>query len=145
MRFRSTIFAFVAMSAIAAALTAPARADVSVDAGGFATNGSFGGGAAASLGLFKIPLTPISTELTGAFPIGADGGYAATFDVRAALFGTTIGAGAGIGNVGNTATSGAIFDAILAQSIAPHVAIEAREYLGPSRRSSFFGGVRFTL
>ncbi len=147
MRFRSTLRAFATGLAVAAMLAAPvaARADISVDAGGFATNGTAAAGAALSVGVFHIPLTPISTELTGAFPLGANGGYAATFDVRAGLFGTTLGAGAGVGTIGNKATTGVIYDAILAQSILPHISLEAREYLGPQRRSSFFGGVRFTI
>jgi hypothetical protein len=61
------------------------------------------------------------------------------------LLGTTIGAGAGVGTIGNKSTTGAIFDGILAQSIAPHISLEAREYVGANRRSSFFGGLRLTL
>jgi hypothetical protein len=147
MLIRSTLRGFVAGLAVAAALAVPvaARADISVDAGGFATNGSGAAGAALSAGVFKIPLTPISTELTAAAPFGAGGGYAATFDVRANLLGTTLGAGAGVGTIGNKSTTGAIFDGIIAQSIAPHLSLEAREYLGANRRSSFFGGLRLTL
>jgi hypothetical protein len=144
---RAFVRAFVAGLAVAAACTVPAaaRADVSLEAGGFATNGSAAPGAAVSLGVFAIPLTPISTEVTGAFPLGADGGYAATFDVRVGLFGTTLGAGAGVGTIGNTTRTGAIYDAILAHGIAPHLAIEARDYFGGDRRSSFFAGLRITL
>lgn len=121
-----------------------ARADVSIDGAFFDTNKSATGGAALSLGLFKLPVIPLAAELTGAVPFNGDG-YATTFDLRFSPFGLTIGAGAGFGNLGQTQTTGAIYDVILAHSLVPHVGIEAREYFGPSRPSTFMVGLRLSL
>jgi hypothetical protein len=121
----------------------PARADISVEGAAAVTGGTASAGAALSLGLFYVPLVPLAGELTVAVPF--NGGYATTFDARLKLAGTTVGAGAGFGSIGDTDQTGAIFDALLAQSIAPHTALEARMYFGPSRPSTLFAGVRFSL
>jgi hypothetical protein len=120
-----------------------ARADVSI-AGGAAITGSTAAGAGAlSLGLINAPLVPLAIELTGLVP--GNGGYAATVDARFSFAGTAIGAGAGVGSVGSIFHTGAVYDGILAHGIAPHTALEARLYFGPTRPSTLFAGVRFSL
>jgi hypothetical protein len=74
-----------------------------------------------------------------------NGGYATTADARLTFAGTAIGAGAGFGTLGATNRTGAIYDALIAHGIAPHTALEARLYFGPSRPSTFFAGIRFSL
>ena len=96
-------------------------------------NGSAGGGAALSLGLFKLPVVPLSADLTVAVPF--NGGYATTVDARFAFAGTAIGAGVGFGTVGAAQpATGALYDALIAQGIAPHTALQARVYFGPAAR-----------
>jgi hypothetical protein len=129
--------------ALAGATGAAASADVSLEAGGFFGNGGTTGAGALSLGVFGIPPVPLAGELTFAAPF--NGGYAATFDLRLNAAGTTIGAGAGFGSVGARATTGTLYDAILAHSIAPHTALEARVYLGHNRPSSVLAGLRFSI
>ena len=72
-----------------------------------------------------------------------NGGYATTFDARLHFAATSVGAGVGFGTLGATNLTGVIYDALLAQGIAPHTALEARLYFGPSRPSTLFAGVRF--
>jgi hypothetical protein len=138
-----TIACALIAGATLALTPAQARADVSVEGGAAITGGSASGAGALSLGLFNAPLVPLAVELTGLVP--GNGGYAATVDARFSLAGTAIGAGAGIGSVGSIFHTGAVFDALLAHGIAPHTALEARLYFGPSRPSTLFAGVRFSL
>ena len=121
----------------------PARADVSVEGGATVTGQTASAAGALSLGLLNLPLIPLAGELTVAVP--ANGGYATTLDARFSFAGTAIGAGAGFGTLGATNRTGAIYDALLAHGIAPHTALEARLYFGPSRPSTLFAGVRFSL
>ena len=147
MRFL-TKFSFVAACAIAiiAATSQTARAQVSVDGGYFDTSGNGSVGAAVSLQLFKTPVIPLSVEATAAAPFNGHG-FAATADARFRLGGTTIGAGAGAGNIGQSTLgqSRFLYDGIIAQSIAPHLAVEGRVYLGSNRPTSIFAGLRLTL
>lgn len=134
------------LAAAGAALTllllpTAARAAISVEGGAFVANGTASGGGAVSLGLFAIPATPLATEFTFA---AGHGGAVGTLDLRAGT-GTTIGAGIGIGNVGATATTNVMYDALLAQTVAPHVALEGRLYFGPQRPSSVFAGLRLSI
>jgi hypothetical protein len=131
------------MGAVLALAAAPARADVSLEGGAAVTGGTASAAAALSLGLFNLPLVPLAGELTVAVPF--NGGYATTFDARLTFAGTAIGAGAGFGTIGATNHTDAIYDALLAHGIAPHTALEARVYFGPSRPSTLFAGVRFSL
>jgi hypothetical protein len=121
----------------------PARADVSVEAGGAFNSNTTSGQAALSLGLFGTPILPFSAELTAAVPF--NGGFAATADGRLNFAGTTIGAGIGAGNIGATSHTSVIYDAILAHGIAPHIALEARGYFGSSRPATIFAGVRLSI
>jgi hypothetical protein len=121
----------------------PAAADISLEGGAAVTGGKASGEGALSLGLLNLPLIPLAGELTVAAPF--DGGYATTFDARLTFAGTTIGAGVGFGTLGATDQTGAIYDALLAHGIAPHTALAARLYFGPSRPSTLFAGVRFSL
>lgn len=132
------------IAGVALAVTAgTARADVSI-AGGAAVTGSTASGAGIlSLGLLNAPLVPLAVELSGMVP--GNGGYAATVDARFSFAGTAIGAGAGVGSVGAISHTGAVYDALLAHGIAPHTALEARLYFGPTRPSTLFAGVRFSL
>jgi hypothetical protein len=139
---RTLTCAFVFCAALSV-LPRPAQADVSLEGGAAVTGGTASGAAALSLGLFKVPVVPLATELTVAVPF--NGGYATTADARLSLAGTTIGAGAGFGTIGATDSTGAIFDGLLAHGIAPHTALEARLYFGPSRPSTLFAGVRFSI
>jgi hypothetical protein len=91
--------------------------------------------------LFSIPATPLSTELTVA---AGNGGAAGTIDVRAGGA-TQIGAGIGVGSFGATGSTTVIYDALLAQSIAPHLSLEGRLYMGPQRPSTLFAGLRLAL
>lgn len=120
----------------------PAGAETAIE-GGIAVNNSASAAGALSLGLLNAPLVPISLDLTGLFP--TNGGYATTLDARFHLAGTAIGAGAGFGTLGTIHSVGSVFDGLIAQTIAPHTAVEARLYFGPSRPSTFFAGLRFSL
>lgn len=129
-----------------AALAAPASAEIAVEGGGFFGGTGTAGGAAVSLGVFSPPLVPISTDITVAAPLTSGGrGYATTFDARFHPTGTTIGAGIGFGTIGNTSSTSVIYDGIVAQSIAPHTALEGRVYFGPNRPSTVFAGLRFAF
>jgi hypothetical protein len=139
---RTTVSALV-LGAALALTPAPARADVSLEGGAAVSGGKASGAAALSLGLLNLPLVPLAGELTVAVPF--NGGYATTFDARLSFAGTAVGAGAGFGTLGATDRTGAIYDALLAHGIAPHTALEARLYFGPSRPSTLFAGVRFSL
>jgi len=121
----------------------PARADVSVEGGATVTGSSAHGAGALSLGLMNTPLVPLSFDLTGLVATG--GGYAATLDARFAFAGTAVGAGAGIGSLNASNRTGTIYNGLLAHDIAPHTAVEARLYFGPSRPSTLFAGLRFSL
>jgi hypothetical protein len=122
----------------------PAQADVSLEGGAAFTGGNTSALGAVSLGLLNLPLVPLAAELTVAVPF--NGGYATTLDGRFGVGGgTTLGAGAGFGTMGNTDRTDAMFDVLLAHGIAPRTALEARLYFGPSRPSTFFAGVRFSL
>jgi hypothetical protein len=121
----------------------PASAEISIEGGAAITGGSASGAAALSLGLLNLPLVPLAAELTVAAPF--NGGYATTLDARLTFAGTAIGAGAGFGTLGATDRTGAMYDALIAHGIAPHTALEARLYFGPSRPSTLFAGVRFSF
>lgn len=136
-------FAALAVAAALAFPAAPARADISLEGAAVAGNGRVSGGAALSLGVFSIPLTPVSGELTVAVPF--DGGYAATADARLRFAATSIGAGAGFGTLGATNRTGVLYNAFLGQGIAPHTALEVRVYFGNSRPATLFAGVRLSI
>ena len=140
---RRTAACAITLGAVLVLMPRPAQADVSLEAGAMtnSSNTSFAG--ALSLGLLNLPLVPLAAELTVAAP--TSGGYATTLDARLSFAGTAIGAGAGFGNLGATSTTGAVFDGLLAHTIAPHTALEARLYFGPTRPSTLFAGVRFSL
>jgi hypothetical protein len=131
------------LTAALAVTPRPASAGISLEGGAAVTGGKASAEGALSLGLLNLPLVPLAGELTVAVPF--DGGYATTFDARLTFAGTAIGAGAGFGTLGATNQTGAIYDALLAHGIAPHTALEARLYFGPSRPSTLFAGVRFSL
>jgi hypothetical protein len=133
----------LALGFVLSATALPARAEVAIEGAGVFGNGSASAGAALSLGLLHVPLTPLSADLTVAVPF--NGGYATTVDARLGLAGTTIGAGAGFGTLGAMNRTGAIYDAIIAHGIAPHTALQARVYFGPSRSTTVFAGVRFSF
>jgi hypothetical protein len=124
------------------AAVAPARADISVEGGALVTRAGTSGAGALSLGVFSLPVVPLSTELTVA---DGSGGYAATFDARIRAGGTTAGAGIGFGSLGHTSTTSGLYDVLIAQQIVPHTAIEARMYFGPNRPSSLFAGLRLSF
>ena len=140
---RRTAACAITLGAVLVLMPRPAQADVSLEAGAMtnSSNTSFAG--ALSLGLLNLPLVPLAAELTVAAP--TSGGYVTTLDARLSFAGTAIGAGAGFGNLGATSTTGAVFDGLLAHTIAPHTALEARLYFGPTRPSTLFAGVRFSL
>jgi hypothetical protein len=132
------------LTAALALLSVPATArasSVAVEGGIFTSRNGTGGGGALSLGLFSIPATPLSTELTVA---AGNGGAAGTIDVRAGGA-TQIGAGIGVGSFGATGSTTVIYDALLAQSISPHLSLEGRLYMGPQRPSTLFAGLRLAL
>jgi len=139
---RTLACALVAGAALAVT-TGTARADVSIEGGASITGSSASGAGALSLGLLNAPVVPLAVELTGLVP--GSGGYAATVDARLSFAGTAVGAGVGVGSVGAISHTGAVYDAILAHGIAPHTALEARLYFGPTRPSTLFAGVRFSL
>lgn len=147
MKIQTLLQRTVACAVIAAAALAvtpgTARADISVDGGAAITGSSASAAGILSLGLLNAPLVPLAVEVSGLVP--GNGGYAATVDARFSFAGTAIGAGLGVGSVGAISHTGAVYDAILAHGIAPHTALEARLYFGPSRPSTLFAGVRFSL
>lgn len=140
---RRTAACAVILGAVLALTPRAARADISLEGAAVVTGSKTSAGGALSLGLLNFPLVPLTGELTVAVPF--NGGYATTFDARFHLAATSIGAGAGFGTLGATNQTGAIYDALLAQGVAPHTALEARLYFGPSRPSTLFAGVRFSL
>jgi hypothetical protein len=140
---RRTVACALVFGAALAFSPRPARADISLEGGAAVTGGTASGAAALSLGLLNLPLVPLAAELTVAVPF--NGGYATTLDARLSFAGTAVGAGAGFGTLGAVNRTGAIYDALLAHGIAPHTALEARLYFGPSRPSTLFAGVRFSL
>jgi hypothetical protein len=140
---RRTFACALVLGAALLAAPRPARADVSIDAGAAVTGSSANLAGALSLGVFNVPLVPLAAELTAIAP--QNGGFATTFDARFTVAGTAIGAGAGVGTLGAMHETGMIYDGILAHSIAPHTALEARMYFGPQRPSTLFAGVRFSL
>jgi hypothetical protein len=121
----------------------PAEATISIEGGAAVTGSTASAAGAVSLGLLNLPLVPLAGELTVVAPF--KGGYATTLDARLSFAGTAVGAGAGFGTLGALNRTGAIYDALLAHGIAPHTALEARLYFGPSRPSTLFAGVRFSL
>ena len=139
---RTVVSALIAGTTLAFT-PATARADVSVEGGAAITGSTASAAGALSLGLLNAPVVPLAVELTGLVP--GNGGYAATVDARFTFAGTAIGAGAGVGSVGSIFHTGAVYDAILAHGVAPHTALEARLYFGPTRPSTLFAGVRFSL
>ncbi len=140
---RRTLTCALVLGTALALTPSPARADVSLEGGAAFTGGTANAAGAVSLGLFNLPLVPLAAELTVMVPF--NGGYATTFDGRFKFAGTALGAGVGFGTLGATNRTDAIFDALIAHGIAPHTALEARLYFGPSRPSTFFAGVRFSL
>ena len=133
----------IALASAPAFAPRPAAADISVEGGATVTGSTASAAGAVSLGLLNLPLVPLAGELTVVAPF--NGGYATTLDARFSFAGTAVGAGAGFGTLGATNRTGAIYDALLAHGIAPHTALEARLYFGPSRPSTLFAGVRFSL
>jgi hypothetical protein len=140
---RRTVACALVFGAALAFSPRPAWADISLEGGAAVTGGTASGAAALSLGLLNLPLVPLAAELTVAVPF--NGGYATTLDARLSFAGTAVGAGAGFGTLGAVNRTGVIYDALLAHGIAPHTALEARLYFGPSRPSTLFAGVRFSL
>jgi hypothetical protein len=140
---RRTVACALVFGAALALMPRPALADISLEGGATVTGSNASAAGALSLGLLKLPLVPLAAELTVAVPF--NGGYATTLDARFSFAGTAVGAGAGFGTLGATNRTGAMYDALLAHGIAPHTALEARLYFGPSRPSTLFAGVRFSL
>jgi len=133
--------------ALAVLLAMPARSfaqTVSVDGGYLDAGGKSSTGAALSLQLFKTPVIPLSLEATGLVSLDGNG-YVASADARFRVSRTTLGAGVGIGNLGVTTRTNALYEGILAQSIFPHIAVEARYYSGQNRGGSIFAGLRFSF
>jgi hypothetical protein len=143
MHFRR-LLALAAALALPALTAGAARADISLEGGGV-LGSTPSGGAGASIGIFNVPVVPLAVELTGMAPLGGKGGFAATADARLKFGGTSFGAGIGAGDIGNTASTGVIYDAFVAQHVLPLTSIEGRLYGGPQRPSSFFLGLRLTL
>ena len=140
---RRTVACALILGTVVALTPRAARADISLEGAAVVNGSKTSAGAALSLGLLNLPLVPLAGELTVASPF--NGGYATTFDARLRFAATSVGAGVGFGTLGATNLTGVIYDALLAQGIAPHTALEARLYFGPSRPSTLFAGVRFTL
>ena len=136
--------AALALWAVLAVPAAPARADVAIEgAGVFGGGAASSAGAALSLGLLHVPLTPFSADLTVAVPFS--GGFATTLDGRLEVAGTTIGAGAGFGRLGAGGRTGGMYDALIARGIAPHTALQIRVYVGGARSATSFAGIRFSF
>ena len=134
----------IAAAALLIAASRPAAAQVAVDGGVFAVDGTASVGAALSLQIFKTPVLPLSVDATVAAPLDGHG-FSATADGRFRIGGTTLGVGIGGGNLAQTNHYGVIYEGILAQQLIPHLAVEGRVYFGPSRPSSMFAGLRLSL
>ncbi|MBV8150062.1 MAG: hypothetical protein JOY59_00770 [Candidatus Eremiobacteraeota bacterium] len=142
MRWRALLAASLCAAAVFGSAAA-ARADVSVDAGAFVTGSKSDVGGLLSVGIYKPPVIPLAGEITAA--VQATGGYAATADFRVTAASTTLGAGIGFGSLGTPGGTRALYDVILAQSVAPHFAVEARVYFGSARPTTVFAGLRLSL
>lgn len=131
---------------LAALAARPSFADsIALDGGVFAAGGTTSAGAALSFQVFKAPVAPFTIDLTGAAPLSGGHGFAVTADGRLNIAGLTLGAGAGAGNLARTGSTGLIYDAIVAHTLVPHLAVEGRLYLGPNRPSSLFAGLRLSF
>lgn len=150
---RNTIFvaAFLALGALGA-LTAPARADVSVAGGAWVgTSPSQTGGALMLSTASSIPVVPIGLQATLLVPVTRQGGYAVTGEIRGlsggGFGGAYVGAGAGIGNLSVGRTTGPVVTIFGGKGIAPHTSIELRLYQGLQAGGTTAGflGLRFSL
>jgi len=134
----------IAAAALTAAAARPALAQVSIDGGVFAVNGTTDLGGLVSLQIFKTPVLPLAVEVTGAKPFAASG-FAATGDARFTVGGTTFGGGIGFGDLASSGSYAGLYDILLAQKLIPHLAIEARMWMGERRPASAFIGLRASL
>ncbi len=130
----------------------PARADVSVAAGGWlGTSPSQTGGAVMLSTASSIPVVPLGLQATILAPITNRGGYAITGEIRGlsggGFGGAYIGAGAGIGNLAIGRTNGPVVTVFGGKGIAPHTSVELRLYQGlqVGGTTAGFLGLRFSL
>lgn len=142
----------IALLLAAAGLPCAARASVSVAGGGFVRNepSSAGGAVIVSTGA-SIPEVPLELQGSLLLPIGAQGGYAATAEIRGftggGYGGAYVGAGAGIGNLSTNRNSATVFTIFAGKSIAPLTSIELRLYqqTDTGGATAGFVGVRFSF
>ena len=142
---RTALFA----AGVALSATAPALAQISLGAGGFASGGSgqSSNGGAVFLGTgASVPVIPVSVGLTGFVPLARNGGYAVTLDGRFAAAGNAFGIGYGLGQFAGS-RSGGTFTAFIDHRIAPLTSLELRGYqtTGSGSATAGFLGVRFSL
>ncbi len=149
---RKTIFVATALLVAMPLLGAPARADVSIAAGGWlGTSPSQTGGALMLSTASSIPTVPIGLQATVLAPITNRGGYAVTGEIRGlsggGFGGAYVGAGAGIGNLAIDRTTGPVVTIFGGKGIAPHTSIELRLYQGLQSGGTTAGflGLRFSL
>jgi hypothetical protein len=140
----AALFLAPLVASLAVATVGPASAEPTVGGGIVSTNGKTTFGGLASLSFVDLPLVPLHLDATVESPI-ANGGYAATVEARATPFGNELGAGVGFGTAGATGATGVLYSAFLGHVVFPRTTLEVREYFGNARRSSFFGGLRFSL
>ncbi|HEY9084388.1 MAG TPA: hypothetical protein VIN40_00395 [Candidatus Tyrphobacter sp.] len=149
---RTTLFVSSMLLAALALSAAPARADLSLAAGGWAgTSPSQVGGALMLSTGASIPTVPVGLQATLLVPITRQGGYAITGEIRGlsggGFGGAYVGIGAGVGNLSLGRDTGPVVTVFGGKGIAPHTAIEVRLYQGLQTGGTTAGflGLRFTL
>ncbi len=149
---RNTIFAAPILLAALALSTAPARADLSLAAGGWVgTSPAQSGGAVMLSTGASIPTVPVGLQATVLVPITGQGGYAITGEIRGlsggGFGGAYVGVGAGIGDLAIGRDVGPVVTIFGGKGIAPHTSVELRLYQGLQTGGTTAGflGIRFSL
>ncbi len=142
---------FVTLAA-AASLPLAAAAAVSVAGGGYVQSAPSNAAAAAIVSSgASVPAVPLELQGSLLFPLGRDGAYAATAEIRGftggGYGGAYVGAGAGFGTLSSDRSSGAVLTVFAGKSIAPLTSFEIRLYKGTQDTGSTAGfiGLRFSF
>jgi hypothetical protein len=149
---RNTIFVAAIFTAALALSAVPARADLSLAAGGWVgTSPSQSGGAVMLSTGASIPTVPIGLQATLLVPITSQGGYAITGEIRGlsggGFGGAYVGVGAGVGNLAIGRQTGPVVTIFGGKGIAPHTSVELRLYQGLQGGGTTAGflGLRFSI
>lgn len=147
-----TCIAVLTLSCAALLAAAPARAGLSVAAGGYTSSSPTATGAAVMVSSgASVPAVPLEFQATLLAPLAGHGGYAITGEIRGftggGLGGAYVGAGAGIGTLSLDRSAGPVLTAFAGKGIAPFTSIELRAYKGTREGGATAGfiGLRFSF